>query len=279
MRTALSTRLFANQRLTTALLDRVSRAGIGAIEIHCDRRHLDYRQRSQIDELRSWFADSPLEPAALHAPCRSDRAGPRGGPDGVIRITERDKPSRIKATDELKRALEIADGIPFRWFILHVGAVDEEFHEAKLESAFNALDELHVMARQLDVEILLENFPNELSTAERLEYFLEVTHLPLEYAFDVAAAHRTAGVAEEFEKMRERIQVVHVADNDGEKDLRLFPEDEGGSVDWHEAMGLFRGLHSSPLLTLDPGENADEAAPLDKARRSFDRLESLAHER
>ena len=275
MRTALSTRLFASQRLTTALLDKASRAGLRAVALHCDRRHLDYRQRAQIDELRHWFSDSELEVVSLFAPHRDDQAGPRGGPDGIIRITERDKPARIKATDELKRALEIADLIPFRRFVLHIGAEDEEFDESKLESAFNALDELHVMARQLNVEILLENFPNDLSTAERLEYFLRITHLPFGYCFDAGAAHRGPGVEEEFEKMQERIRIVSLHDNDGEKDQRLFPEDRGGTVDWARTMRLIRDLDSTPLLVLDPGENAGEAAPFDKALRTFDRLESL----
>ena len=64
--------------------------------------------------------------------------------------------------------------------------------------------------------------------------------------------------------------------NDGESDLRLFPEDEGGSVDWPGLMRSVRGLDSSPLLVLDSGEDVEEAAPLEKARRVFDRLESLA---
>jgi sugar phosphate isomerase/epimerase len=275
MRKALSTRLFANQRLTTALVDKIWRGGSGAVKLYCDRRHLDYRQRSQIDELRHWLADSELEVCAVAAPHRDDQAGLRGGPDGVIRITERDKPARIKATDEVKRALEIADLIRFRYFILHIGAEDEEFHESKLDSAFNALDELHVMARQLGVEILLENYSNELSTAERLEYFLNVTHLPFGYSFDVGAAHRGAGVDEEFEKMQEGIRSVDLHDNDGEGDLRLFPEDEGGTVNWRDVMSKIRDLPVSPYLVLDPGENTAEAAPLDKVQRTWDRLESL----
>jgi sugar phosphate isomerase/epimerase len=276
MRKALSTRLFAKHRLTTALLDKASRAGIRAVKLYCDRRHLDYRQRSQIEELRHWLADAELEVAAVAAPHRDDHAGLRGGPDGVIRITERDKPARIKATDELKRALEMADRIRFRYFVLHIGAEDEEFHEAKLDSAFNALDELHVMARQLGVEMLLENFPNDLSSADRLDYFLRITHLPFGYSFDVGAAHRGAGIEHEFGRMQEGIRAVDIHDNDGEADLRLFPEDEGGSIAWAEVMSLIRGLDASPLVVPDPGENAEDAAPFDKTQRIFDRLESLA---
>jgi hypothetical protein len=76
--------------------------------------------------------------------------------------------------------------------------------------------------------------------------------------------------------MWEGIRAVDIHDNDGEADLRLFPEDEGGSIDWAGVMSLIRSLDSSPLLTLGPGENAEDAAPFDKAQRVFDRLESLA---
>ena len=45
MRRVLSTYLFAEQRLTVALLDRILRRGIEQIEIFCARQHLDYHNR------------------------------------------------------------------------------------------------------------------------------------------------------------------------------------------------------------------------------------------
>ncbi len=273
MRTALSTRLFANQRLTTALLDKVARAGVRAVQLHCDRRHLDYRQRAQIDELRHWFDDSETQLASVAAPLRNDQAGPRGGPDGLIRITVRDKPSRIQATDELKRALEMADRVSFRYFVVQIGVDEEEFEEAKLDAAFNALDELHVMARQLGVEILLANSANELSTAERLEYFLRVTHLPVRYSFDAGVAHRGAGVKSEFEKMQERIEAMSIHDNDGEKDLRLLPGSHGGTLDLAQTAALIAGLDAHPLVVVDAAETAGGSEPLEAAVEAIARLE------
>ncbi len=41
MNHALSTHLFVNHRLTTALLNRIEQAGIPAVEIFCGRQHLD----------------------------------------------------------------------------------------------------------------------------------------------------------------------------------------------------------------------------------------------
>ena len=96
--------------------------------------------------------------------------------------------------DEIKRALEIAETIPFRYMVQHLGVRGEEFDERKVEAAFTSLEELSVFARQRGVEILLENIPNGLSSAERLRIFLEMTHLDLNYCFDVGHAnmHETA---------------------------------------------------------------------------------------
>ena len=38
----------------------------------------------------------------------------------------------------------------------------------KVDAAFSALEQLSLFARQRGVEVLLENIPNDLSSAERL---------------------------------------------------------------------------------------------------------------
>ncbi len=83
------------------------------------------------------------------------------------------KSKRLDMVDEIKRALEIAEVIPFRYLIQHLGVSEEEFDERKVDAAFTALEEFNLFARQRGVEVLLENIPNQLSSAERLIYFLE----------------------------------------------------------------------------------------------------------
>ena len=83
---ALSTHLFVNHRLTTALLTKIQSAGIGAVEIFCARQHLDYHNKAQISELGHWFRD-PLRPL-MRDVCGSD-AIRRGGlfrPEAVERL-------------------------------------------------------------------------------------------------------------------------------------------------------------------------------------------------
>ena len=105
----------------------------------------------------------------------------------------------MQMVDEIKRAIEIAEIIPFRYLIQHIGVGGEEFDMRKFDAAFRALEELRIFARQRGVEILLENIPNELSSAERLHQFEELTHLDLNYVFDTGHAHMNEGVEAAFD--------------------------------------------------------------------------------
>lgn len=274
----ISTHVVVNHRLTTAWLNRVERAGIPAIEIFCAPQHLDYRNKSQIAELGHWFRDSELKLHALHAPMFTDEIWGRSGPQSHINITDRARAERIKWVDEIKRALEVAETIPCRYMIQHLGAGNQEFSEHALEAGFSSLDELAVFGRQRGVEILLENIPNELSTATRLEMFNNFTHLNLNYAFDTGHAHLGAGIEHEFEIMKGRIRSLHVHDNNGKEDQHLFPGAEGGAVDWANTMRLLRSLPAEVPLLLELREVPDMALPLNEIVRCFDWLEGLETE-
>lgn len=275
MEHVLSTHLFVNHRLTVAMLDRIWHAGIPAVEIFCARQHLDYRNRAQVAELGHWFRDSALKLHSLHAPMYNDDIWGRSGPHAVITITEPVKSKRLPMVDEIKRALEVAEEIPFQYLIQHLGVGGEEFDERKLDAAFSALEELMLFARQRGVSILLENTPNALSHAERLMHFLELTHLDLNFVFDTGHAHIGNGVEQEFDIMKERIRSTHVHDNDGETDGHLFPLiGEGGTIDWKKTMALLRSREGQYPLLLELREVPDMANPLDQVQRVFDQLEA-----
>ncbi len=270
MQHVLSTHLFVRHRLTSIWLERVWNAGFPAVEIFCARQHLDYCDKAQIAELGHWFRDSELKMHALHAPMYTDDCWGRSGPQSVIDITETVKAKRIAMVDEVKRALEIADTIPFRYCIQHLGVSGQSFDEKRLDAAFTSLDELKVFAGQRGVELLLENTPNEMSSGERLNYFLGMTHLNLNYCFDVGHAHMSNGVAAEFETMKERIRSTHIHDNDGEQDLHLFPP--AGSIDWTKAMRLLTSRPEQFPLVLELREPAGMEHPIEEARRTASEL-------
>ena len=276
MRHALSTYLFVEQRLTVALLDRIMRSGVEEVEIFCARQHIDYHNRAQIDELKHWFRDAELKVHSIHTPMFSDDAWGRTGPQSLVSITETTKAKRMAATDEIKRAIEMAEFIPFRYAVQHIGTADDEYDEHKLEAAFNCLDELTVFGGQLGVEILVENIPNALSSAERLNMFVQSTHLRVGYCFDTGHAHLGPGVEHEFELMKDRIRSTHVHDNDGEDDAHIFPlVGAGGAIDWQSTIELLRSCGDDVPLLVELRDVPEIDKPLEKVQESFDRLENL----
>jgi sugar phosphate isomerase/epimerase len=276
MQRALSTHLFCNHRLTTVWLDRVWDADIPFVEIFCARQHLDYRDKAQISELGYWFRDSELKVHSLHSPMYSDDVWGRSGPDSVIDITEPVKSKRIAKVDEIKRALEIAETIPFRYLIQHLGVSGQAFDERRLEAGFTALDEIKSFASHRGVEVLVENTPNALASAERLLYFFEVTHLKLNVCFDLGHANMNEGIETAYRLLAPRIRSTHVHDNDGKEDLHLFPFlDEGGTVDWGRAIGVLNGSPDQYPLLLELRDAPDVERPIERACKIFERLENL----
>src|SRR5581483_10596913 len=196
------------------------------------------------------------------------------GPHSVITITEQVKGQRLQMVDEIKRALEIAETIPFRYMIQHIGVGGEEFDMRKFDAAFSALEEISLFARQRGVQVLLENIPNELSSAERLIQFVNMTHIGLDFVFDTGHANMNEGVAAAFDIMKDRIRSTHIHDNDGKQDTHLFPFlSEGGTIDWNDTMTLFRSRESQFPLVLELKEKTELSNPLDHVKEIFDRLE------
>ena len=274
MNHVLSTHLFVNHRLTSALLSKIQQAGIPAVEIFCARQHLDYRDKAQITELGHWFRDSDLKLHSLHSPMYNDEIWGRSGPHAVITITEPVKGARLHMVDEIKRALEIAEYIPFKYLIQHIGVGEEEFDMRKVDAAWSALEELNLFARARGVEILLENIPNGLSSAEKLLTFEDLTHVGMNYAFDTGHANMGAGVEHEFNLMKERIRSTHVHDNNGTDDHHLFPlMGKGGSIDWKETMALLRSREGQYPLALELKDRGDNGNLLETACQVFERLE------
>ncbi len=276
MQRALSTYLLVNHRLTNVWLDRIWEAGIPLVELFCARQHLDYHNRAQIAELGHWFRESELKLHSLHSPLHTDEHAGRSGPQAVINITEPVKSKRMSMLDEIKRALEVAETIPCRYLIQHIGVTGQEYDERYVEAAFTALEEISLFAHQRGVEVLLENTPNELASAERLLYFLNTTHLKLNVCLDVGHAHMKEGVESAYRSLKNRIRSTHIHDNDGKEDLHLFPTLAGqGKIDWRSTMQLLRAPEDRYPLLLELREVPDMGPPFDTLRKVFDTLENL----
>ena len=273
MQQVLSTRSLSTHRLTTVWLNRIGEAGIPSVELFCARQHLDYRDKAQLDDLGQWFRDAPLKVHSMHSPLHSDTARGLTGPSSHINLTEATKAKRIPMVDEVKRAIEVAETIPFTYLVQHLGREYEEFDERKIDAAFHSLEELKLFAKHRGVEILLENMHNDMASAERLHYFNSVTHLKLKYCFDVGHAHLSTSVDDAWDVMRAGVKLIHIHDNNGKEDSHVLPW--SGSISWQRVLHKFRRDAPTAAVVLEANGLPESAHPFDEVRRVFERLENL----
>jgi len=272
MQKAMSTYVYVKERLHPGLLDGLVRGGAQAIEIFAARQHVDYANRKQhVKEIAEWFRSNSLALNSVHSPMYADyESGRAGAPP--INVTSQDRAHRIEAMDEIKRALEIAEQIPFRFLVQHLGAVNEEFSDRKLEAAMTSIEHLRAFAKPLGVRILLENIPNELSTPDKLVDFIQTSHFDdVGVCFDFGHAHMMGNVAEAFEILKDHIHSTHVHDNDKGKDSHLWPGE--GSINWKESMELLRSAPNTPPLLLEI-EADEKVNPLEAMTETYRKLDA-----
>src|SRR5580693_238057 len=272
MQRAVSTYVYVKERLHPGLLDELVKAGAQSIEIFAARQHFDYANRKQhVREIAEWFRSTGVPLNSIHAPLYSDYEWGRTG-SPPVNIASTDRAGRIEAMDEIKRALEVAEHIPFRFLVQHIGTPNEDFSEKKFEAAMTSIEHLRAFAKPLGVRILLENIPNELSTPDRLVEMIRGAHFDdVGVCFDFGHAHMDGTVAQAFEILRPHICSTHVHDNDKNKDSHLWPGD--GTIDWKEAMELLRSAPQKPPVMLELAED-EKVNPLEKFEATFAKLET-----
>src|SRR5271155_1385634 len=271
MQRVLSTYRYINQLLTPALLAAISQAGIATVEIFCAPRHFSYREPQAVREIADALGEYRLELHALHSPTERDLAP--GRESGVaISISDTERIRRLDAVDEIKRVLEVAETIPFRFLVQHIGHGRQEADPRKIDAAFSSLEHLTVFAKARGVTIALENTPSELGSPSVLHKFLVDTHLnDLKLCFDIGHAHLDEGVAPGFEAMREHLVSSHIHDNHGDKDEHLLPF--AGTIEWEAAL---RGFVDAPQMIAMVFEIKGQGATppsLDEIRAACDQVE------
>jgi len=283
MERLLSTYSFISRKLTRELLGQIAAAGFQGLEIFCSRSHFDYNTKAEIQGIGRALDDHGLKLASLHAPTSRDLSATREGGQ-PLSICEVERVRRIEAMDELKRAIDVAEELPFSRMIFHMGGPRETSDPRKRDAAFSSLEHLMLHARHLGVAICLENTTSEMGAPSYLRSFVDETRLSeLRFNFDIGHAHLSDGaeenrIADSFAPLKDLVASVHIHDNHGEKDEHLPPYD--GTIDWAAAVKLLKTAPPSENLplTVELKERAGTEAlntqeQLAAARKSLDRLE------
>ncbi len=234
MQRVLSTYLFVNHKLTAALVGEVARAEVSAIEVFCSRGHFDYRSADDARELASWLSGNNLKLHSIHSPTMRD-SYPKRDSSMPLSISDPERMRRQEAVDEIKRALDLVEHVPFRYCVQHVARPRDIPDQRRWDAAFSSLELLSLFARQRGVTLALENTPGEMASPANLKHFLEQTRLTnVKLCFDTGHAHLESGVAAGLEAIRDLVVTTHIHDNRGERDDHVLPYE--GTIDWNGAL-------------------------------------------
>jgi sugar phosphate isomerase/epimerase len=276
MRRILATYIYRNQPLTSSLFAAIKSAGMDGVEVFCGTPHFNYRVPEAVRELGGLLEEHQLKLHGRHAP--TERNFVAGRESGIsMSIADPERIRRIDAVDEVKRALDVAEVLPFRYFCQHLATGRQDADPRKFDAAFSSLEHLILFAKQRGVRIALQNSANDLGSPASLHQFVKDTRLDLRYCFDIGHAHIDSEVASSFELLRDRVVTTHIHDNHGERDEHLLPYE--GTIDWDAALAAFARMPEPLPLVLEIKEQSPGVPSLDQIRAAFDKLEKHLDEK
>ena len=268
----ISSHVFLRHRLHPGQLEIFQKSGAQGVELFAARQHVDYSNRAEIRELADWFRSNPLEAFSMHAPLFPDyEMGRAGAP--AVNVIHPDKSRRIDAMDEIKRALEVAEQIPFRFLIVHLGQREDTWSPRALEFSMTALEHLRAFANPLGVKLLVENLQGEVTQPANILEILNTGHFTdIGVCLDVGHAHLGDGLTATLAALKPRIRSSHLHDNHGQKDEHLWPGE--GEIAWDEAYEGLKSAPQTPAGVLEIHYALDEAPEMvaQKAAKIFEKF-------
>ena len=271
-----STHLYHGERLQRDHLIEIAAHGFETVEVFATRSHFDYHDASAIKQLATWLHEADIELHSVHAPIVASLVNDKWG--RAYSTATRDADERQATMREMQAALGIAQQLPFRYFVVHLGiptAQQPGPNDNSREAALRTVQELHQIAEPLGVTLALEVMDNKLSTAQAIVDMLEndLDGLDIGICMDVGHAHMLGDTAEAIEVASEYLITTHLHDNRRQKDEHLVPFE--GTINWPATIMELEKIGYDGVLMYEV-RNADTAAQvIDRSVRARKRLEGL----
>lgn len=272
----ISTHLFAPGKLKLEQLEAIVSGGFERIEIFALKPHFDYRNRRFTSDIASWFSDHDSLLHSIHTPfCLDYQAR---GASGWLSIGDPETQKREKAVDEIRWALELAERVPFRYAVVHMGSPDDTYTLKHLDAIYYSLETVLPFAKDRGVQVALENIPNQLSPVEKMLRFLDETQLrDVRICFDSGHSNLLGDPVEEISTAGKHIVTTHLHDNHGQKDEHLLPFE--GSIPWPKVLESFDRIDYQGCLLFELKAGKRESLTvLQLALQAFDRFRKCQEE-
>jgi len=275
-RFGVSTHLFHDQRLDREHLVDIAGHGFECVEVFATRTHFDYHDPVAIRSLAEWLSDTQLTLQSIHAPITSSLSGGQWGDAFSNAIA--DEAARARAIAEAEAALAVAEVVPYRHLVVHLGVTAAQQPTARdnsREAARRSIEALDAAASLVGVRLALEVIPNPLSTPEALVTLIEndLEGLDVGICMDVGHAHLLGDLCDAIESCSGHIRATHLHDNRGKNDDHLAPGE--GNIDWPAAVMDLQKVGYDEVWMFEVANTSTPAAVLAKAEKARRRFESL----
>ena len=176
--------------------------------------------------------------------------------------------------DEVKRSIEVAEQIPLKYVVIHLGERHDTWSPRTLEHSITALEHLRAFASPVGVKLNVENILNEVTQPQHILEILRAGHFSdIGVCLDTGHANIDGGVIPVLAELKAHLRSTHLHDNQGEKDEHLWPGE--GTIQWPPTMTELKSAAQLEAGVLEIhyalGDSAEAVTA--KARGTFTRLE------
>ena len=209
----------------------------------------------------------------MHAPITDVFANGRS--QRSFSIAARDSAARKESVREVAAALRIADVVPFKYLVVHLGVPvaqgpgPDDLSQLRAvpsvsrddnhrEAAIRSVEEIHGLAEAPGVKEIIER---------------SFEGADLGICMDVGHAHLLGDVPEAVETCSEYLVTTHIHDNRRQGDDHLVPFQ--GSIDWAATVMAFEKIGYDGVLMYEVRNAESPTAILGKAASARKRLEGL----
>jgi sugar phosphate isomerase/epimerase len=246
------------------------------VELFATRTHFDYHDGAAVRALAEWLDDTRLTLHSMHAPITASLTNGTWGETFSTAVSDEER--RRKTLTEAEAALAVAQTIPFKYLVVHLGVPDAMkpgAGENSREAARRSIEHLYEVAQRDGVQLALEVIPNALSTPESLVKLIEddLEDMNVGICIDVGHAHIMGDVGDAIECCSGHVVTTHLHDNRGKSDDHLTPGQ--GSIDWPATLMGFQKVGYDGVWMFEVANNSDPKTVLERTARSRKRFESL----
>jgi len=275
-RFGVSTHLFHDQRLDREHLVEIAAHGFECIEVFATRTHFDYHDGVAVRALAEWLDDTRLVLNSVHAPINASLV--KGVWGDAYSNARTDDAQRQRAVVEAEAALAMAQTVPYRYLVVHLGVPDgakPPIADNNREAARRSVQTMYEMAQKVGVRLALEVIPNALSNAEALVSLIEddLDGADIGICMDVGHAFLMGDLADAIETCAEHLMTTHLHDNKRTSDDHLPPGE--GAIDWPAALMSLQKVGYEGAWMFEVANTSTPTQVLSRteaARRRFDDL-------